>query len=235
MFICEYLIRDMEKWRRLNADLIITDPPFGIQFTGKSSNYNRNSSDVVDGYVEWDISEYENKILKLLYVINNNLSESGQALVFSGWNNSNLIHNVINDFNSLTLQGKLYWVYNFAPYCTRRPAHNVYEIYWLTKSDWFYNNKCSYDHCQKGEANLSVMSVKRDYKRDMPKYPTRLPLKLILILLDHFSKKGDLIFDPLAGSGIVGIASEMKERKWMLGDINKNGKKVFKNLWEYLL
>ena len=35
-----------------SIDLIIADPPFGIKFTGKGTQYNRKSEYVVDGYTE---------------------------------------------------------------------------------------------------------------------------------------------------------------------------------------
>jgi len=54
----KYIIRDMNDWFNVNADLIITDPPFGIEFSGKPTNYHRNVNNVVDGYVEWSVSEY---------------------------------------------------------------------------------------------------------------------------------------------------------------------------------
>ncbi|MFN3301988.1 MAG: hypothetical protein ACK413_03120 [Patescibacteria group bacterium] len=38
----------------VNADLIIADPPFGIEFNRKLSNYHRNVKNVVDGYVEME-------------------------------------------------------------------------------------------------------------------------------------------------------------------------------------
>ena len=230
----KYVIKDMRDWEGVNADLIITDPPFGIEFDGKKENYNRDKGNVVEGYVEWNKNDYENKIKNLLNCIDKNLANDGQALIFSGWNNSHLIHKSINSSNKLELEGKLYWSYNFAPYCKKRPAHNIYEIYWIVKGDnWYYNNECNYNHCQEGEGNLSLIPVKRDYKKNMPKYPTRLPLKLVFILLDHFSKEKDLIFDPLAGSGMIGIGSKMKNRNWLVGDLNKEGKKVFKELTEF--
>ena len=85
----KYVIKDMNDWFNVNADLIITDPPFGIEFSGKPTNYHRNVNNVVDGYVEWRVSEYGEKIQQLLECIKRNLKENGQALVFSGWNNSN--------------------------------------------------------------------------------------------------------------------------------------------------
>jgi DNA modification methylase len=69
----------------------------------------------------------------------------------------------------------------------------------------------------------------------MPKYPTRLPFKLIQCLLEHFSNKGDLVFDPLCGSGMVGVVSYMLERDFIMGDLNPNGKIVFRHLLDYYL
>lgn len=232
--INEYKVLDMRDWENVGADLVITDPPFGLEFDGKKQNYNRDTGNVVSGYVEWAKNEYTARINELLSVIKKNTKEEGQALIFSGWNNSNNIHNAINNSNGFKLQGKLYWSYNFAPYCRKRPAHNVYEIFWIVRGDnWYYDNKCGYDHCKEGEANLSSIVVERDYKKEMPKYPTRLPLKLLFILLDHFSKKGDLVFDPLAGSGMLGIASDIKDRNWVCGDLNEKGKKVFRELVDH--
>jgi DNA modification methylase len=232
----KYLIKDMNDWKDVKADLIITDPPFGISFSGKNGNYHRNVKNVVNGYVEWKANEYAEKIKQLLMTIDNNLKQNGQALIFSGWNNSNVIHNEILNFKKLILRGKLYWVYNFAPVCKTKASHNVYEIYWVTKGkNWIYHKRCSTHHCQNGEPNLSTLIFKRDYKINMPKYPTRLPFKLLQCLLEHFSNKNDLIFDPLCGSGMVGVVSYMLERNFIMGDLNKNGKIVFQHLLDYYL
>jgi DNA modification methylase len=232
----KYEIKDMNDWDGVNADLIITDPPFGIKFSGKKQNYHRKSEYVVDGYIEWDVEEYDKLISQLLMVIYKNLKPSGQALLFSGWNNSGIVSNEINKFKKLKLNGKLYWIYNFAPACKRRPAHNVYEIFWLSKTNKYtYHNRCNTDHCLNGEPNLSSFIFKRDYKKEMPKYPTRLPYNLLKSLIEHFSNENDLIFDPLAGSGMVGIASFLNNRDFLLGDLNPNGKLVYKNLLIYYI
>jgi DNA modification methylase len=231
-----YEIKGMDSWKKVNADLIITDPPFGIEFSGKNGNYNRNVNNVVSGYVEWKVTEYAEKIKQLLECIKENLKENGQALIFSGWNNSNIIHNEIMNFKGLTLRGKMYWTYNFAPACKMRPAHNVYEIFWITKGEkWHYHNRCSTHHCQKGEPNLTTLKFIRDYKMNMPKYPTRLPFKLIQCILEHFSNEKDLIFDPLGGSGMMGVVSDMLKRDFLIGDLNPNGKVVFEHLLDYYL
>lgn len=232
----KYEIKDMNDWDGVNADLIITDPPFGIKFSGKKGNYHRKSEYVVDGYIEWNVEEYDKKISQLLNVIYKNLKPNGQALLFSGWNNSGIVSNEISKFNKLKLNGKLYWIYNFAPACRKRPSHNVYEIFWLIKGkSYTYHNRCTTEHCLNGEPNLSSFIFKKDYKMEMPKYPTRLPYNLLKSLIEHFSNENDLIFDPLAGSGIVGIVSYFNQRDFLLGDLNPSGKLVYEHLLKYYI
>lgn len=223
-----YELKDMTDWSGLSTDIAITDPPFGIDFDGQASNYNRDEGNVADGYVEWDKDEYRVSIQELLTTLGENTKDDGQALIFSGWNNSHVMHKEIEMSMAWNVEGKLYWNYNFAPYCKRRPAHNVYEIYWLVKGDeWYYTNGCDEDHCQEGEANLSAIDVNRDYLKEMPKYPTRLPPEIVRVLLGHFTEEGDTVFDPLAGSGSIGIVAEQENRNAVLGDLNTEAKEVF--------
>ena len=77
----KYVITDMNYWKDVDADLIITDPPFGIDFSGKNGNYHRNVENVVDGYVEWKVAEYGEKIQQLLVCIKDNLKKNGQGLI----------------------------------------------------------------------------------------------------------------------------------------------------------
>lgn len=231
-----YQTKTFNQWSNVEADLAITDPPFGIDFGNEKENYNRDSDNVVGGYVEWEEEEYRKKISDLISVLIDNISQNGQILMFSGMDNAHIIHQEFLS-SEINFQGKLYWNYNFAPYCSRRPAHNVYEVFWGTKDDeeWYYQNDCSFDHCEKGESNLSSIFVKRTYKKNVEKYPTRLPFKIIKILLEHFSTEEDIIFDPLAGSGNLGIVCEQKNRKYILGDINSEAKNIFKRNKESVL
>jgi len=225
----EYRLQSMCEWvGDVEVDFVCSDPPFGIDFSGKKSNYNRDSDNVVDGYVEWGNNEYETKVHTLLDVIDDVTHSDGHGCIFSGWNNSHKIHQTIEDHETLNLEGKLYWNYNFAPYCKRRPAHNVYEVFWVTKSDeYYYTNECSYDHCQEGEANLSAIDVNREYIQEMPKYPTRLPPKIVAILIEHFTSDDDIVLDPLAGSGTIGLVADEMEREWYCGDSNSEALDVF--------
>lgn len=230
-------IKSFDKWDFENEiDLMICDIPFSIKFTGKASNYNRKKDLVVDGYVEWGKNEFHDNIIKLFISAEKYLSSKGSLLLFSGWQISPIISHYIYAITKLHLQGKLYWNYNFAPYCKKRPAHNIYEIFWLTKSkkNWIYNNKCNQSHCTVGEANLSAITVKKEYLRGIPKYPTKLPSELIRVLIEHFTNKDSIILDLMCGSGIVGVVNELYyNRKCYLGDLNPNSQIVHDELLKY--
>lgn len=60
-------------------------------------------------------------------------------------------------------------------------------------------------------------------------YATQKPIKLLERILELYSEKNDLVLDPFAGSGTVGRACLKLGRKYLLFDINKNGKRVFEN------
>jgi site-specific DNA-methyltransferase (adenine-specific) len=239
--------KSFNDWNFKNEiDLMICDIPFGINFSGKPSNYNRNSNLVVDGYVEWRTEEIIPNLSSLFISAKKYLKPTGSLLIFSGWQISNNISKINHKAFSLIHQGKLYWNYNFSPYCSLRPNTNCYEIFWFTRSKkWFYNNKCSQNHCQNGEANLSVLesnmnpidilNVKKEYLKGIPKYPTRFPSLVVKILIEHFSDKNSTILDPLCGSGITGVICKLfyPDRTVFLGDLNPYSQTVFNELLKF--
>ncbi len=68
-------------------DLIITDPPFAIDFKAKKANYNRKSSRVLEGYNEVLPENYLQFSYDWISESNRILKESGSMYIFSGWNN----------------------------------------------------------------------------------------------------------------------------------------------------
>ena len=70
-------------------ELVITDPPFAIEFKAKRSNYHRTASRVLEGYNEIPKEEYYDFIVKWMREVYRVLKESGSMYVFSGWNNLN--------------------------------------------------------------------------------------------------------------------------------------------------
>ena len=74
----------MEQLPGGSVDLIVTDPPFAIDFTAQRLNYNRTGSSVIEGYREIPAGEYREFTHRWIDQAARVLSPSGSMYVFSG-------------------------------------------------------------------------------------------------------------------------------------------------------
>jgi len=72
------------------VDLIITDPPYGINGHLLHRHYNRNEKYVLDGYREVETDQYEKFSLRWILEAERILRPGGSVYIISGY--SNLIH-----------------------------------------------------------------------------------------------------------------------------------------------
>src|SRR5438445_8348382 len=57
-------------------------------------------------------------------------------------------------------------------------------------------------------------------------YLTKVPVRAIIPFLDAFTKPGDVVLDPFAGSGMTGVAAFMTGRHAILSDISRLGQHI---------
>jgi len=77
-------IKGMKSISNNAIDLVITDPPFAIEFKAKRSNYNRTPSRVLEGYSEVPKEKYYEFTVQWIKEIYRILKEPGSMYVFSG-------------------------------------------------------------------------------------------------------------------------------------------------------
>ena len=68
-----------------SIDLVITDPPFAIDFKARRANYNRTQSRVLEGYSEVSQEAYPDFTRAWMGEVRRVLKPSGSMYVFSGW------------------------------------------------------------------------------------------------------------------------------------------------------
>src|SRR3989338_11053879 len=95
-----------------SIDLVVTDPPFAIDFKAKRSNYNRTQYRVLEGYSEISQEDYFDFTLKWMKEVYRVLKDSGSMYVFSGWNNLKDILNSIDELKFVTIN-HIIWKYQF--------------------------------------------------------------------------------------------------------------------------
>jgi len=191
------------------VDLIITDPPFAIDFKAQRLNYNRKGANVLEGYREIPEEEYRAFTLQWMAEAARVLALSGSMYVFSGWNRLRDILEGL-DAAGLTTVNHLIWKYQFGVFTKKKYVTSHYHILFVVKDPKKYTfNKL--DHYPE-----DVWTIQREYWKGKMKTPTKLPPEIVRKILLYSSNPGDLVLDPFLGSGTVAVVA-MQEGRHFLG------------------
>lgn len=189
-------------------DLIITDPPFGIEFKAKRRNYHRTAPRVLEGYQEIPREKYLEFSRQWLAEAYRILKPSASFYVFSGWNNLKDLLIALDEVGFITIN-HLIWKYQFGVFTRRRFVTSHYHILFAVKNEKKYKfNKI--EHYPE-----DVWYIKREYWTGKIKTPTKLPTELVKKIILYSSDKGDLVFDPFLGSGTVCEVAKSLQRNFL--------------------
>jgi len=211
-------------------DLVVTDPPFAINFKAKKANYNRTASRVLSGYNEITKENYYEFTLNWMSQCFRILKESGGMYVFSGWNNLADILNAIEEIGFITVN-HIIWKYQFGVVTNRKFVTSHYHCLYICKNDkkrkFFPYERFSKEAKNNQGRSLhykdkeDVWEIKREYWTGDEKTPTKLPAEIIKKILQYSSEEGDLVFDPFLGSGQTAVVSKLLKRNYMGFEIVK--------------
>jgi len=204
-------------------DLIVTDPPFAIDFKAKRSNYNRIASRVLEGYKEIPSEEYFDFTKKWIEDSFRILKDTGSMYVFSGWNNLKDILIALDEVGFITIN-HIIWKYQFGVVTQKKFVSSHYHCLFVCKDEkkrkfFPYSRFTKQDKDVNGgslhyQDKEDVWNIKREYWTGEEKTPTKLPKELIEKILKYSSEEGDVVFDPFLGSGQVAVLSKMMKRKY---------------------
>ena len=211
-------------------DLVITDPPFAINFKSKKANYNRIASRVLPGYNEIESKDYYNFTYNWMNQINRVLKKSGSMYVFSGWNNLKDILTALDENGFITIN-HIIWKYQFGVVTSKKYVTSHYHCLYVCKN----NNERKFFPYSRFDKNAKtsdgkslhyndkedVWNIKREYWTGDEKTPTKLPAEIIKKILEYSSEEKDVVFDPFLGSGQVAVVSKMLKRKYLGFEIVK--------------
>jgi len=207
-----------------SVDLVITDPPFGIDFQAKKGNYNRKGNRVMTGYNEVKGSDYLEFTRAWLTEVKRVLKPSGSLYIFSGWNYLKDLLIVLDELE-FNLINHLIWKYQFGVVTTRKYVSAHYHVLFASlneKQRKFYPY-ARFDkdarHPDGGSAHYKdkedVWNIPREYWTGDLKTPTKLPAELIRKILAYSSQPGDVVLDPFLGSGQTAVVSHLEGRQYI--------------------
>jgi site-specific DNA-methyltransferase (adenine-specific) len=214
----------MKRMGEATVDLVVTDPPFAIEFKARRGNYNRTQSRVLEGYNEIPRAQYYDFSVGWMEEIYRVLKPSGSMYVFSGWNNLADILRALNHVGFITVN-HIIWKYQFGVVTKRRFVTSHYHCLYVCKNEkerrFFPFARYSKDSRDGNGRSLhyrdkeDVWVIKREYWNGVQKTPTKLPRELIEKILAYSSQEDDLVLDPFLGSGQVAVVSRMLGRRYI--------------------
>lgn len=220
----EDCLEGMKRIDSSSVDLVITDPPFAIEFKARRGNYNRTPSRVLEGYNEIPRERYYEFTLNWMGETCRVLKPSGSMYVFSGWNNLRDVLNAIDE-TGLTVVNHLIWKYQFGVVTRRRYVTSHYHCLYACKNEkerkFFPFSRFGQDARDEKGGSLhyrdkeDVWVINREYWSGDRKTPTKLPAELIRKILMYSSEEGDLVLDPFLGSGQVAFVSKSLGRNYI--------------------
>ncbi|MFA5491114.1 MAG: site-specific DNA-methyltransferase [Candidimonas sp.] len=218
------------KMKDNSVDLIIADPPFGIDGANMHRHYARNESLVVDGYVEVEKSEYDEFSKKWISESARVLRPGGSIYVVAGFSSLRSILNALHETDLIEIN-HLVWKFNFSVYTERKWSNCHYHIaYWMKPPDnkRTFNTYCRYEEkTDSYHDRQDVIEIKRKYKSGMIRNKNQLPEELVERLVLYSSNRNDIILDPFLG-GFTTAKVALKYGRNVIGfEKNKNAFDVF--------
>lgn len=168
-------------------DLIVTDPPYGVNYRDRTGRKVRNDDTLV-------------AVLPVFGDLYRALKPGGFCICFYGWNH---VERFMSAWKraGFTVAGHIVWTKNYASR-RRYLAYHHEQAYVLVKGNprrpakpladvqpWVYSGNCA--------------------------HPTEKAVGILTPLIRSFSKPGDLVCDPFAGSGSACVAAALTGRDWL--------------------
>ena len=215
-----------------SMDLVICDPPFGINEGQFSKDIYRREWDVgadcvMPGYVEAPKNYYE-FTKSWLTEAKRILKPSGTIYIISGWTHLGKVLRAVEDLGLLELNHCI-WRYNFGVYATTKFVSSHYHILRLgkVKKPLFYPN-CRFGP-QERDGNRSlqfndlvdVFVVNKEYRPGEVKNKNKLPNALVEKLVLYSSVENDSICDFFMGNFTTAYVGLQLGRKVFGFELNK--------------
>lgn len=226
------------------ADLIVTDPPYNVDYHGGTGLNIQNDN--------MDDAGFKDFLIKAFKTMLEPLKAGGAFYIWYASRESVNFETALKE-NGLTVKQQLIWVKNAMTLGRQdwqwrhEPClygwKNGANHYWDGRRDLttVYDEKPNYKKMSKEELLQEITKLRGDnvpntiIYEDKParneEHPTMKPVKLFQRLIKNSSKEDDAVLDPFGGSGTTIIACEKLNRTAYVNEIDPHYCDVIRKRW----
>ena len=216
-----------------SVDLIFTDPPYGIDGDKLDAHYNRDESNVVQGYVEVPLETYGTFSNEWITECARCLRPGGSMYIVSGYTN---LHHILNALHSteLTEVNHIIAEYSFGVSTKKKWVSSHYHVLFWTKPEkgkqkrTFNTNVYYTDQKDSYHDRLTVQKMPRSHKPGEIKNKNQLSEDFIEKFILYSSNRGDVVMDPFCGGFTTARTALRFGRDFVGFEQNKNAYDAFR-------
>ncbi len=198
------------------ADLIVTDPPYNVNYEGKTNNNLKIMNDNMED------NQFYSFLESAFINLYNSVKDGGSIYVFHA-DTEGLNFRKAMMSSGFKLAECLVWVKN-AFVMGRQDYHWKHEpvLYgWKPGASHYFINDRS---------QSTVLEFDKPIRNE--EHPTMKPIDLIAYLINNSSKKDEIVLDLFGGSGTTMIACEQTNRKAFIMELDPRYCDVIVDRWE---
>ena len=215
-------------------DLLFLDPPYNLTKHFNTYSFKQKS---VEGYMEW-LKSWLPKMIRLL-------KPEASVYICGDWRSSTAIQLVCDKY--LNVRNRITFEREKGRGAKKNWKNNSEDIWFCTASNDYYfdadvvklKRQAIAPYREEGEPKDWTKEADGNFRLTAPSniwtdltipfwsmpentpHPTQKPEKLLAKLILASSRKGDVVFDPFAGSGTTGVVAKKLGRNFVMVEIDE--------------
>ena len=218
------------------VDMVFIDPPYFLQLGNKELR-RWNANTIVEGVNDkWDkfssFEDYDEFIRKLLVEIKRVMKPNATIWMISTYHSVFRIGKIMQDLGFWTLNNVIWVKTNPMPNWLGVRFTNATEtLIWAVKDKKAKKYTFNKDYAKSfgvGQVGANVWTLPLCWGEERIKdkegkklHSTQKPIELLKRVILTSTKEGDLILDPVAGTGTTGYVAKALNRNFIMIEINK--------------